>query len=290
MIPKQAFFFWSAPNLSYLRYLCIRSLREQNPDLPITLYYVPCSAHERTWSGGIKQDFEGETPCYLNRLSDLNIEVSMGPDSTGHPIHSSDLFRYSRLYSNGGIYVDTDIFWTQPIDALYEKFSSFDNVISYSDRLGFQIGLLAGIPMSAFFYDLLGKAHSNLCNDAHYQACGVDALLGMLSDGLLEPPVRCEDALNKTWLSVLLERYPRTFILDGDLLYGIDGHDADSIFDGDDELSADSFVHLYGGSAAFQYYNRIIDEDSIRSIKGPIFNLIRSNLYDWQSSSRNAVL
>ena len=290
MIPKQAFFFWSAPTLSYLRYLCIRSLREQNPDMPITLYYVPCSAKEKTWYGDIHQDFEADTRCYLDKLKDLSIEVNHGPDSTGHPVHQSDLFRYSRLYSDGGIYIDTDIFWTKPIGSLYEEFVNADAVISHSNKLGFQIGLLAASPLSRLFYDLLSIAHSRWTTGAHYQACGVDALLGLLSDGRLGSPVPCEEALNPAWVSCLLDRYPDTFILDGDLLYGVDGHNADQIFDGSNELCPSYFIHLYGGSKAFQRYNKIVNEDSIKSFNGPIFKLIRREINGWKSSHSASVL
>jgi len=290
MIPKQAFFFWSAPTLSYLRYLCIRSLREQNPDMPITLYYVPCSVHEKTWRGDISQDFEGETPCYLDKLSALNIEISVGPESTTHPVHTSDLFRYSKLYSDGGIYIDTDTFWVQPIDNIYSEIASYSSVISHSDELGFQIGFLAACPMSQFFYDLLNTAHFLWKDDSNYQACGTDALLHMLSDGELNSPVPCDDALNKKWLNILLERYQEMFILDGDIFYNVGGPDADKLFEGDGSLLPQYFVHLYGGSSAFQRYNKIVDENSIKSLNGPIFELIRREINGWKSSRSASVL
>jgi hypothetical protein len=279
MIPKRIFLYWCAPKLSYLRYLCLCSLKKHHPDWDITLYNVICSSDKKTWSGGIEQDFEADVgDDYLGYVTDLGIHVVDINCSSAHPIHTGDMFRYSELHHNGGIYVDTDLFWVASMDDLYEKFSSHGSVITHHADYGFQIGFLAAQPGSQLFSDWLVIANTRLDNGAHYQSCGVDALISLLCANDIESPIPSNIALAPDLVKSLIYNYPDTHILDGKLLYEVDGSQADRLFEGDLKLEPRYCIHLYGGSPVFQKYNKLVNADNIGDFNGPCFQWIKGDV------------
>jgi len=278
VIPRRFFLYWSAPSLSYMRFLCIKSLRYFHPDWEIVLYYAPCSPVSKSWSGDICQDFEAPTgDDYMSRLDELNVKV-MTLNETSLPVHGSDLFRYIELEENGGIYVDTDIFWTGSIDEMYDDFCNSDQVISHSTKLGFQIGLLAASPGSLLFNDWTSVAYIHFQKGGQqYQCCGVDALVCLLGQTNYKLPIDTGTALAPWLLDALLGRYDKTYILDGDYLYGIDGGNARSIFEGNlGGWEPKLFLHLYGGSPTFQWYNSQVTPENFDQYNGPFFDVVRS--------------
>jgi len=278
VIPRRIFLYWCAPSLSYLRYLCLWSLRKFNPNWDIILYMVDCDVKKKTWDGDISQDFEHSSFYdYRGALQELNIKI-VKKYNTSYPIHTGDMFRYAELCKRGGIYIDTDMFWVAPIDSLYHEIQDSKAAVSYHSELGFQIGLLAAQSDSDLFIDWLDEAHSHFLPNASYQACGVDALVNLLSDGEIISPVPCDVALSPQLVEEMGMRYPDTYLIDGKRLYEVDGGQAELLFDGSAKLDPEFCIHLYGGSPAFQKYNQIITEDNIHQFNGPCFDIMKKVL------------
>lgn len=133
MIPLQFGLFYSGGPMSFLRYLCFKTLRRFHPDSKIQLYTT--EKHKKDghkWSRE-KQDFEAvlETKDYMKDLKNLNVEtiVLKGFAENYDPVVQSDMWRWWWLHNNGGIYLDTDqiilkSFETLPLehDLLYSMY------------------------------------------------------------------------------------------------------------------------------------------------------------------------
>ena len=112
MIPLQFGLFYSGAPMSYLRYLCFKTLRHFHPNSKIQLYTTEkyeINAHN--WNRE-KQDFESPslTKDYMKDLKDLDVEIIMlkGFAEKYDPVVQSDIWRWWWLKNGGGIYLDTD--------------------------------------------------------------------------------------------------------------------------------------------------------------------------------------
>lgn len=281
MIPRRFFLYWSADKLSYLRYLCLKSIRHFHPDWQIDLFYRMPKAAKKTWKGDGKQDFhvyDGED--YLLRLRDLDINIIPIVDNSPYatlldaaaPIHSSDIFRLQELHRSGGIYIDTDTLFSGPIDDLYNQFRNYDSVITYDLAQGFQIGFLAGVSGSKFFKDFLNQSCQGF-KLVDYQSCGTDALYLLLSPGC-DPHNSC-NVLRSRCDRAYQEQYENAYVIPSPTLYPYDcGHIPD-IFEGQGREVPKYCVHLFGGHPMFQEYNNIVTPDNIKEFNGFAFWLIR---------------
>jgi len=279
MIPRRFFLFWSADKLSYLRFLCLKSIRHFHPDWQIDLFLQRPKDAEKTWLGDGKQDFHVyEGKDYLPFLKDLRInvipvegELSRLLDDKA-PVHSSDIFRFQELHKNGGIYVDTDTLFTGPIDDLYDVVKDKDAVITYSVAQGFQIGFLAASPGSEFFKELLASSHGGF-KPEHYQSCGTDALYLLLDPGC--DPHNSFRLLSARYDQVLVDRFPNSCIVPSETLYPYNCDVIPSIFEGEDREIPQYCVHLFGGHPLFQEYNSKLTPDNAHEFDGFVFWVIR---------------
>lgn len=114
--------FWSGAPLSYLRYLTFKTLRYFHPRSRIQLFisrkYKKCEDK----SGLPNQEFINPAMIkkdYLPMLSALNVEVeklNIFPES--YPFQQADMYRWTWLRHNGGIYLDPDQIILRPFDSL----------------------------------------------------------------------------------------------------------------------------------------------------------------------------
>ena len=189
-IPKRIFFFWCSNSMSWMRWLSLASFRRLNPDWQVDLYLCkPNKVNTKTWKDYNKQDFfnfDGRN--YLMKVQDLGINLHLwdldqvgqkGLSKTVGAIQKSDLFRWQKLAQQGGIYADTDILFTRPIDEYYETIKNQDTVLCYRNRY-FLIGLMASAPGNQFFSKLFAHGITHTSN-AGYQAAGVCNLYKMLN-------------------------------------------------------------------------------------------------------------
>ena len=150
-IPKRAFFYWSGPEMPWIRKQSLASFRRINPSWKVDLF------------------------LYTNPID---------------AVKRSDLFRYQELAKHGGWYFDTDIIFTRPMDALLEQIGEADTVVCY-DYLGpmtyilpdgskevrdqhefYSVASLACAPSNAF-YRATHEAALFLSEAEDMQSCGV---------------------------------------------------------------------------------------------------------------------
>lgn len=119
-IPKLAYFYWGAPVLPYLRYMCLKSFIQYNPEWKVTLFTPSHLTTGVTW-GTHENEEPIDTIDYFDRLGDLNIEVrqfnmeSIGYSNDLPEVVKSDLLRLYLLSNSGGLWSDNDILYIRPI-------------------------------------------------------------------------------------------------------------------------------------------------------------------------------
>jgi hypothetical protein len=110
MIDTKFGLFWSGGKLSFLRYLTFKTLRHFHPNSVIELYTSEKFNNNVNWVEE-SQDFENEidSPCYMDKLKDLNIEIKEFDEYPNYASNfQSDFFRWWWLKNNNGFYLDTD--------------------------------------------------------------------------------------------------------------------------------------------------------------------------------------
>lgn len=200
-IPKVVFFYWGAPVLPYLRYMCLKSFHKYNPDWKIVLYTPTQLTTTQSWSTcENKQTFNTED--YSDRLSGLGVEVckfdmeAIGFPNTLPEVLKSDILRLHLLATVGGLWSDSDIIYFRPIT---HAFQQTDHNAFFCFRRGgptqedtrkngpryHSIGFMAGAPGNVYFTQLftgVGKA----LNTTQYQSVGSTYYKTLLNDGNID--------------------------------------------------------------------------------------------------------
>jgi hypothetical protein len=126
-IPQIAHFYWGGSNLSYLRYLSVKSFEQLNPDWQIQVHMPAVSSTTApTWHTHEQQQSNIEQD-WAHQLPDLRVEIvqhdfdSYGFDNQAHEVHKSDFLRWKILHEVGGLWSDIDILYTDPMNNLAEN-------------------------------------------------------------------------------------------------------------------------------------------------------------------------
>lgn len=162
MIPKEIFFFWSGAPMSWMRYMTLYSFRKLNPDWKMTVCICSSAMGQKQWPTRETQDFcEYSGEDYFARISELNIniqDVSKALENLNafNPVYRSDIFRWMRLSSKGGLYADMDILFVKPINSLYEKIRNSTVMCCYGRQNNTQknyhsIGFLGCSPSNIYY-------------------------------------------------------------------------------------------------------------------------------------------
>jgi len=180
-IPKKIFFYYVGDKLPWMRYMSLYSFRKLNPDWEITLY-TNKNIGGNSWNSKHTQDYMYfDNDDYYDELLKLNIIIKdIGlPDThklllNENPIYISDVFRYYKLYEDGGFYSDTDILFIKSMDELYNNITQNKyNTIIYQQSY-IAIGFLGANKGNEFFKDLFEKSILYKNNDKNYQKFGVN--------------------------------------------------------------------------------------------------------------------
>jgi len=163
MIPKRMFFYWDKPYLSWMRYMTLYSFRKMNPSWEMVLCLRQDDNKPKKWSGQVGQDFlnyKGDN--YFDRLSKLNIIIetvkfpSAFDATVISPIHESDLYRYYKLYNDGGFYSDMDILYFRSMDNIYNEILQCGaNTVFYTQCDHTSIGFLGAEKDNLFYRGLM---------------------------------------------------------------------------------------------------------------------------------------
>jgi hypothetical protein len=179
-----------------MQFLTVCSLRKQNPDWHIKVWYPRVPVLDQSWTTGEHQDSGGEIQDWFPRLISMDVEVAEAPDRwiAGPPgmseVHRSDLLRW-RVLAEGGVWCDFDIFFFKPLDAVFEP---CDVALCLCDRkrwifrgvkmsqkarkqwlsVGFMAG--SGSVVGRTFFRTVSAIAEDACNPLEYQSCGQGAL------------------------------------------------------------------------------------------------------------------
>jgi len=193
-IPRQAFFYWGASVLPYLRYMCLKSFRKFNPDWKVILYVPVKLTKTQSWAT-FENKQELSTKDYSNRLSDIGVHVcpfdmeSIGFSNDLPEVTKSDIIRLHLLATVGGLWSDSDIVYFR---SLSHTLKPTDHQAYFCWRKGgptqngpdpkyHSIGFLAGAPGNPYFQKLFKNIPQPI-NMANYQACGSPYYKTMLDD------------------------------------------------------------------------------------------------------------
>lgn len=284
MIPKRMYFFWSGSTLSWMRYMTLYSFRKFNPDWEMVLCLSKNTASEKSWTTPETQDFiDYNGNNYFEKISELSIQiesVEFPADfkvSMVSPVHESDLYRYYKLYNNGGFYSDTDILYFRPIDNFYNSICENDtNTVLYHCPSYAAIGFLGAEEGNMFYKDLFNFATS-IESVSSYQAFGVGLIYQF-----------CEIEKNKKSINsiseILKSKYDNLNIcsVPDFLVYQYDWTNISKAFEKAYTISSFNSkaigYHWYAGSAISQGYNKLLNENNYKEHKTTFSELVKGIL------------
>ena len=275
MIPKRMYFFWSSNIISWMRYMTLYSFRKMNPSWEIVLCLSQNNTCTTKWPG--EHDFTSYKGInYFHKIKKLNIiiESVKFPDTFNaiikSPVHESDLYRYYKLYNDGGFYSDTDVLYFRSMDNIYNEISECNaNIVLYTQRDYTAIGFLAAEKDNAFYRDLMLSALDTTDVDA-CQAYGTDLFYNFCG----------QHDVN----DVIKSRYSEAivFVIPMYLVYHLNSWDIERAFSS--SIGVEGFdiksigYHWYGGSPIAQKFNNIMTEDNYINYKTTFSAIVKEIL------------
>ncbi len=177
--PKIANLYWDLSPMSYLQLLTLKSFYYHNPEYDINVY-VPSkrSKNVKTWDTHEQSD-EYTGKDYWPEVLELNyvniIEFNfddLGFSNDIAEVHKADILRLHLLSTEGGFWLDFDIFFTKPITNIIinESLLECDALLSFYDNI-FPIGLLASTSNNKLFKFLFNYAKV-VYNPKQYECVG----------------------------------------------------------------------------------------------------------------------
>ena len=267
MIPKKIFYFWGNRNMSWMRYLTLRSFRILNPDRGITLYTSDCDITAKPWQDNVEQDFfKYHGPDYTNMLKELDIEIVPWNLIDVCASQLSNLLKWTKLHEYGGVYADMDILWIRPFDSLYREMCTDDTAISVTKYLS--IGLLGSVKGNRMYSDILACAKD--VEEIHqYQCMGVRAIYKLLYGTKVfqaDETINFSYLANRDILQDLKDRWPdlKIFNIPFGIIYPFGCLEMPKVFDENYTLPEHVIgLHWYAGSPLSQFWNNILQPNTV---------------------------
>ena len=250
--------------MSFIRYATLYSFRKLNPDWQIDLYVVQDNGLKKTWTGGQQQDFFAYTKAdYFDRVESLGVNIIPWKIRDTEGVSWSDRVTISQqsnfckwqiLGREGGLYLDMDILWTQPIEEYYQSVKYYDIAICGSPYLS--IGFLGSSPNCAFFQDAWRHAFEGFYPE-RYQTAGVENLYRMLGN-----PVWWE--LPGSPVEAIQQMYPQLKVYNNpfELVYPWPHDRMEEVWQETHKELPDGCIgiHWYAGAGISQQFNNLIQE------------------------------
>jgi hypothetical protein len=253
----------SGCKLSYLRYLCFKTLRHFHPNSKIQLFVGDkFSNNNHKWNNE-KQDFERPEDIkvdYLEKLNELGVEVKhVDWFSQYASNYQSDIFRYWYLKNVSGFYLDTDQIILKSFEGL-----PLDNNFIYSaypaSSCGYYtpVGVL-GASKNTEIVDFIYNNITKFVDNKNYNSAG---------------PFMLRDVLKiHNWKD-------KMFNAPSNYFYPIpDSYMVGKIFDGSLKLTDESYaLHIFMGHPLSQEFNKIYNKEfAEKSQKNTISRFLREN-------------
>jgi hypothetical protein len=278
------YFFWGGSALSWMRYMTLYSFRKFNPDWEMILCLSENTITKKNWDSYETQDFYNYvgSSC-LEKISELSIHIESVkfPDDFKaniiSPVHESDLYRYYKLYNDGGFYSDMDVLYFRPIDDFYNSLceNNTDTVLYHCPSYA-AIGFLAADKDNCFYKDLFNFATS-IETVSSYQAFGVGLIYQF-----------CEIEKNRVSIDsigdILRSKYKslNIYSIPDFLVYQYDWTEVSKVFSKAYDISKFNQkaigYHWYAGSPVSQGYNKLLNENNYREYKTTFSELVKGIL------------
>lgn len=254
--------FYSSDQMSWLRYICIKSFKIHYPDIPLKLWVSKEWSPVKTWDSEEQQEFH-TTPLkgtdYITMLEDLGVIIvdwEQPQEVTERfglldPIHQADIFRYWVLSQEGGYFCDTDILFLD--DSLKELLENPKDVcVYYGD---FPIGFIGGKGKGSKWQEV-------------YDACLRSSPNGYQSFGA--------PLIKQLWFDCPHEmmNIPKYWF------YYYDHFDIWQLWHREAPTDHLPALHLYLGGALSQIYNRLLTADNYMEYPSTVTNAIKELLDD----------
>lgn len=198
-IPKQIFFYWGAPKISWMRVLSIVSFAAFNPDWKVIVMVPAQLTRRRSWrSKEYRNIYAGPDFSWLLEAAaeKYNIEIqpidmmSQGIPNEISEVHKSDFLRLLKLGETGGLYSDSDILFFRSVTNLRintPKAADTTNVFCTNGRARVHyIGFLGASGENRLFQNLAEKAKAILLSS--YKNLGYQAIGSTLFQSLHDWP------------------------------------------------------------------------------------------------------
>ena len=263
IVPKKVYFFWGKQKMSWLRYMTLWTFKKFNPNWSMYLYVYDTPIKNKYWENEEDQDFfryDGDD--YFERAIKLaTVREWKGGIVTG-PSHQSNLFKWTMLSTQGGVYSDMDILWVKPFD-IYEEFRHYDVALSCFDNV-FSIGLLGSTSGNKVFERILEET-KKVKDFTRYQSMGVEVLYRLLD---LQEVYKIEDTIPRRFnLYYMLQVYfpgVKFFNLPRNWIYPFKCFEIDNLFERVVSLPENCIgIHWYAGAAISQRWNIMLDESKL---------------------------
>ena len=132
-IPKKLHTYWNGSSMSELQTFTLSSFHKYNPDWEINVYVPKQDARS---SQKYIPDYTGKDYFPSVKAMDyVNIKTidldDYGINPELHDILRSDIFRYYKLYDEGGVWSDFDVVWLKPMS--HFKNIEYHGNVAYDD-------------------------------------------------------------------------------------------------------------------------------------------------------------
>lgn len=262
--------------------MTLYSFRKFNPDWEMVLCLSQKNTKVADWNTHEVQDFFNYSGAsYFDKLTELNIiieQVEFPKEfkmSITNPVHESDLYRYYKLYNDGGFYSDMDILYFRSMSDFYNEVitNNFDTIIHSCPSYA-AIGFLGAQKDNIFYKELMMSALSSVANKSYqlfgveliYKFCGVERTgAGLVGD-------------------VIKNKYNNLNIhnIDSCLVYQYDCDNIRTAFDnsfGVNDFDSKAIgYHWYAGSHISQGYNKLLNETNFTNHKITFSELVKGIL------------
>ena len=274
-LPQTMCFYWGNEQMSWMRYMSIKSFRLLNPKWQVLLYVDPTECNQKPWRNENVQDFHTfQGRDYYKELHSLDVEIIdwRAPPETleANPqliqacaSHKSNLFKWNVLAEAGGWYSDLDILYVRPMEMLAEDVSRERSDVVLCEFDGYvSIGFLGSKGNNRFFRNVYNTAVENF-DPNEYQCLGVKSLYKAVYG---KPSPRT----NVGTLDSAARQYPdvRFYNMPQHVIYPWTFKRISQIFEKHftlEQLAPTCIgVHWFAGSEMAQHCNNVIHADNYR--------------------------
>jgi hypothetical protein len=263
-IPKNIHLYWGRNKpLSFMRYMTYHSLRQLNKDWNIFVWTPSKINYEQPW---LTQEQKANTYSgsdWIHAIKTIQVDMEgVGISDSLPEVQKSDLFRYYILNSMGGIWVDFDILFVKPIEAMNINSSKNNDHQFYTSRWQNNIGRAKYTAIGFMMCPQSSKMARKIFRNAiltvdrkKYQSAGRKAI-----DPLL--------------------RQSNNFNIPFKIVYPFDCNNIGIIYSENFELAKETIgIHWYGGFDESSRFEMMIDHKTINDYKHLTFFKMMNESY-----------